>query len=834
MATKRKAAAMNATATEEPVDPADELMFLCLGGGNEVGRSCHIVQYKGKTVMLDAGQHPAYDGLASLPFYDDFDLSTVDVLLISHFHIDHAASLPYVLAKTNFRGRVFMTHPTKAIYKWLIQDSVRVGNTSANPSQSLYSEQDHLNTFPQIEAIDYHTTHTISSIRITPYPAGHVLGAAMFLIEIAGLNIFFTGDYSREQDRHLVSAEVPRGVKIDVLITESTYGIASHVPRVEREQALMKSITGILNRGGRALLPVFALGRAQELLLILDEYWGNHPEYHKYPIYYASNLARKCMIVYQTYVGAMNDNIKRLFRERMAEAEAAGDGTSKGGPWDFKYIRSLKNLDRFDDMGGCVMLASPGMLQNGVSRELLERWAPSDKNGVIITGYSVEGTMARQIMSEPEQIQAITSRNIAGARRGPGGESDKVMIPMRCSVQEYSFAAHVDGVENQEFIAEVAAPVVILVHGEQRNMMRLKSKLLSQYVKSNSDVKVFSPRNCEELRIPFKADKIAKVVGKLATVPVPKDISLNATNGAAPDGPLVTGVLVQNDFKLSLMAPEDLREYAGLNTTTITCKQRLTLSAAGIELVKWALEGTFGTIEELPEMRRAQQTQGAITTDDHDAENVEDADEEVAELVAAYLVMGCVTVRYRTNGEVELEWEGNMLNDGIADSVMAVLFSVESSPAAVKRSSATNGHSHLHSHDLPKTNPHANVSAEARLQRMFWFLETQFGADNVSPVAEPKLPDLETDTDAMATDDADNAAPKVEEDESLLEERRRAEIERLHKIGIPVPGVSITVDKMTATVWLENLDVECTNKAFSDRVRAVVDRAVEVTAPLWA
>lgn len=356
-----------------------------------------------------------------------------------------------------------MTHPTKAIYKWLIQDSVRVGNTSANPSQSLYSEQDHLNTFPQIEAIDYHTTHTISSIRITPYPAGHVLGAAMFLIEIAGLNIFFTGDYSREQDRHLVSAEVPRGVKIDVLITESTYGIASHVPRVEREQALMKSITGILNRGGRALLPVFALGRAQELLLILDEYWGNHPEYHKYPIYYASNLARKCMIVYQTYVGAMNDNIKRLFRERMAEAEAAGDGTSKGGPWDFKYIRSLKNLDRFDDMGGCVMLASPGMLQNGVSRELLERWAPSDKNGVIITGYSVEGTMARQIMSEPEQIQAITSRNIAGARRGPGGESDKVMIPMRCSVQEYSFAAHVDGVENQEFIAEVAAPVVVSI-----------------------------------------------------------------------------------------------------------------------------------------------------------------------------------------------------------------------------------------------------------------------------------------------------------------------------------------------------------------------------------
>lgn len=356
-----------------------------------------------------------------------------------------------------------MTHPTKAIYKWLIQDSVRVGGASSDTKgQPVYTEADHLSTFPMIEAIDYHTTHTISSIRITPYPAGHVLGAAMFLIEIAGLKIFFTGDYSREDDRHLVSAEVPKGVKIDVLITESTYGIASHVPRVEREQQLMGSITSILNRGGRVLMPVFALGRAQELLLILDEYWTLHPEFQKIPIYYASNLARKCMLVYQTYVGAMNDNIKRLFRERMAEAEANSDTASKGGPWDFKYIRSLKNLDRFDDIGGCVMLASPGMLQSGVSRELLERWAPSDKNGVVITGYSVEGTMAKEIMKEPEQIQAIMSRNTGGSRRGPGlADAEKVMIPRRCSVQEYSFAAHVDGVENREFIEEVAAPVVV-------------------------------------------------------------------------------------------------------------------------------------------------------------------------------------------------------------------------------------------------------------------------------------------------------------------------------------------------------------------------------------
>lgn len=567
-----------------------------------------------------------------------------------------------------------MTHPTKAIYKWLIQDSVRVSSNSSSSSEQSstpYTEADHLSTFPMIEAIDYHTTHTISSIRITPLPAGHVLGAAMFLINISGLTILFTGDYSIEPDRHLISAAVPEGIKVDVLITESTYGVASHVPRLEREQALMKSITSILNRGGRCLMPVFALGRAQELLLILDEYWARHKDLQNIPIYYASNLARKCMLVYQTYVGAMNDNIKRLFRERMAESEAGG---TNGGPWDFKFIRSLKSLDRFDDVGSCVMLASPGMMQNGVSRELLERWAPNDKNGVVITGYSVEGTMAKSIMQEPDQIPAIMSRRRNQMKKG--GDDDKVMIPRRCSVQEFSFAAHVDGVENREFIENVAAKVVILVHGEQHNMMRLKSKLLSlnANLPVNEKTKVFSPRNCEELRIPFRADKIAKVVGRLAEIQPPsKKINADGSEEDVIDERYLTGVLVENDFKLSLMAPEDLREYAGLTTTVVMCKQRLRL-AAGLDLIKWALEGTFGSIDDVSSQK------------DKMGDDVESGSQH-PEGTVSYLVMGAVTMHYLPDGEISLEWEGNMVNDGIADAVLACLFMVESSPAAVKRKS---------------------------------------------------------------------------------------------------------------------------------------------------
>ncbi|KAJ5901504.1 Endoribonuclease ysh1 [Penicillium taxi] len=827
MSTKRKASALGATADDEPADPSDELAFYCLGGGNEVGRSCHIIQYKGKTVMLDAGMHPAKEGFSALPFFDEFDLSTVDILLISHFHVDHSSALPYVLSKTNFKGRVFMTHATKAIYKWLIQDNVRVSNTSSSSDQrtTLYTERDHLSTLPLIETIDFNTTHTINSIRITPFPAGHVLGAAMFLISIAGLNILFTGDYSREEDRHLIPAAVPKGINIDILITESTFGISSNPPRLEREAALMKSITGILNRGGRVLMPVFALGRAQELLLILEEYWENHPELQKVPIYYIGNMARRCMVVYQTYIGAMNDNIKRLFRQRMAEAEASGDKSVTAGPWDFRYVRSLRSLERFDDVGGCVMIASPGMLQTGTSRELLERWAPSERNGVVMTGYSVEGTMAKQLLNEPDQIPAVMSKGaiVQGRGRVPGGndEDQKVMIPRRCTIDEISFAAHVDGVENRNFIEEVAAPVVILVHGEKHQMMRLKSKLLSLNADKTVKVKVYTPANCDEVRIPFKKDKIAKVVGRLAQIAPPSD---------QDESQLMAGVLVQNGFDLSLMAPDDLREYAGLTTTTITCKQHLTLSSASIDLIKWALEGTFGAIEELDNARTEKKENADL---EHLITKQEAADEEIPlEEAQTFLVMGCVILRHhpRTR-EVELEWEGNMMNDGVADAVMAVLLTVESSPASVKQS-AKNKHHHHHHQDNGNddiaafSNPHSHLDAEDRLARLLMMLEAQFGS-NIAPIERPRIPaDL---IDGNAGD---------EQPENVKEERiadiESAELDRLLALGIPVPGIEIQVDKHVARVWLETLEVECASPILRDRVRIVVERAVETVSGLWA
>jgi cleavage and polyadenylation specificity factor subunit 3 len=788
--------------------------------------------------------------------------------------MDHAASLPYVLAKTNFAGRVYMTHPTKAIYKWLMQDSVRVQNTHAAASgandgggvDQLFNEHDILSTLPQIQTISFNTTHTHNGIRITPYPAGHVLGACMYLIEIAGLNTLFTGDYSRENDRHLIPATIPKGLKVDCLITESTFGISTHIPRAERETALMKSITGILNRGGRALLPVFAIGMAQELLLILEEYWQKHPDYRRYPIYFASALARKCMVVYQTYIDSMNDNIRSKLHNRLG-----GDSNGEkggGGPWDFQFIRSLKSLDRFDDVGGCVMLASPGMLQNGVSRTLLERWAPEGKNGVVITGYSVEGTMAKEIMKEPDSIPAVMTQRGGGGgpmmgkkASGPGGE-DRPMIPRRCTVQEFSFAAHVDGAENRAFIEEVNAPVVVLVHGERGNMMRMRSRLLGL-----GKFKVYSPANCEEVRIPFRREKVAKVVGRLANEINPQAIAgllsppssgedSDDADGESKDvkrrkdeSQVISGVLVQNEFKLSLMAPEDLREYAGLNTTTITCRQRITLGAAGIDLIKWSLEGTFGSVDVSTTTSKDSKANGngasnSTTSSTSTTPKPEPADAEMSntdstaalpERTVLSIMNSAVRISHSHNAqngqsELELEWEGNATNDAIADAVMAVLLSVESSPAAIKRSAQSHSHGHDHEHeegkgdlaiDGSRTHPLAahSLSPTERLSRLFMFLEAQFGENAITPIAEPKLPPRVAE-DGSTVEDA--------EDTIALEKAQAAELARLHALGIPVPGLLITVDKSVAKVWLEGLEVECANRSLGERIRAVCERGVEV------
>jgi cleavage and polyadenylation specificity factor subunit 3 len=244
---------------------AEDIMTITpLGAGQEVGRSCHVVEFRGHTLMLDIGIHPGYDGFNGLPFLDRVDPESVDVLLITHFHLDHAASLPYLTERTGFKGRIFMTFPTKAVLRLLLGDYLRLLQMrNSKPEDMLYTEAELINCLNKVELIDYHTTVNLpGGLSFYALNAGHVLGACMYWISLGGRSLLYTGDYSMEEDRHLMAAEVP-SQNPDVLITESTYGVQVHASRAEREARFTGTVERVVTRGGRCLIPVFALGRAQ-------------------------------------------------------------------------------------------------------------------------------------------------------------------------------------------------------------------------------------------------------------------------------------------------------------------------------------------------------------------------------------------------------------------------------------------------------------------------------------------------------------------------------------------------------------------------------------------
>jgi cleavage and polyadenylation specificity factor subunit 3 len=777
------------------------LKFHCLGGGNEVGRSCHILEYKGKVVMLDAGVHPAYTGLESLPFYDDFDLSRVDILLISHFHLDHAASLPYVMQHTNFKGRVFMTYPTKAIYKWLLNDFVRVTNISdetnnnvgENANSYLYTNEDLHDSFDKIETVDYHSTVEVDGIKFTAYHAGHVLGAAMFFIEMGGLKILFTGDYSREEDRHLSSAEVPHQ-RPDLLITESTFGTATHIPRLEREHKLTKMIHSTIQQGGRCLLPVFALGRAQEILLILDEYWDQHRELQKYPIYYASDLAKKCMGVYQRYIYMMNESI----RVKMAETNA--------NPFFFKYIKNISHIDKMNDKMPCVMIASPGMLQSGLSRRILEKWSPDPRNSVILTGYSIDGTMAKNLLREPNEIPSME----------PG-----VMVPRRIGVEEISFAAHVDFEQNAEFIDLVNPKTIVLVHGESNPMGRLKSALLSKYQKlrsTDAEIKIYNPKNSTVLSLEFKAEKVAKVVGQLAS-------------SLPEDGDKLDGIIVQKNFDINLLKVDDVKEFTTLTTTIITQKQLLRCNA-NRSIVYWQFSQMFGHVNVL------------LDTDD----------------IYEFEVMNSVRVRHNDKQYLAtVEWECGIMEDTIADSAIAILLSCDSLPASVKLTSNSCSHDHSHA-GANKIHNNGNVSVKKeqdngvivkreeedgvviKQEQDGIIIKQELDQDENKVKMEPGMFNKETQshvstapvltTDAMTHIREKHCDGTPETRLSRIAEILETQFGQSFKHNIDANQGIIKIGKNEAIIDYTNFSVDCKSGALKGRVEGVLARSLDLVSPL--
>ena len=733
----------------------DTLTITPLGSGQEVGRSCHLIQFRGRTVLLDCGIHPGRSGLDALPFLDTVDLSEVDLMLVSHFHIDHAAGVPYITEKTNFQGRVFMTHPTKAVMRMLLSDYIRLLPQDDRGEGGLYDEEDLARCCDRVELVDFHQVVEHEGIRFWSYNAGHVLGAAMFMIEIGGVRLLYTGDYSLEEDRHLVPAEVPT-LEPHVLIMESTYGTQKHESRDVREALFTSTIERIVQRGGRCLIPVFALGRAQELLLILDEYWKEREDLQRVPVFYASKMASRALRVYQTYINMMNMHVR--------------DQMDISNPFKFDHVQNLASIDDLDDSGPVVVLAAPGMLQSGVSRQLFDRWASSERNGVVIAGYSVEGTLAKQILSEPDEVKTQDGRT----------------QPRRCTVVSISFSAHVDYFQNFQFVESTMPNNIVLVHGEKNEMSRLKGKLVQETGKwpAESRPTVSSPENGQAVNMRFARDRRVACVGAREEDPFKHKRRADDADAAPEKRRVVkSGVLVSKDLRCTLYADDELRESSPLSVTSLRQTLRLQL-ASDVGVFRALLGQTFADVEEVAIAGGAE---------------------------ASLDVGGCVrvdVVQADAARELVLAWDASPLGDVVADAVVCVALHCQSSPAAL----LTTGPCCVPDASAAD-DPHGAKDAAAFLRAA---LVDHFGDERVA--------DAPTDDEPAEGEGRDRSA-------SNLSARSDAKMAAVAAFAVTLDDLSATCT-FRADGPNFRVDVASDDDPLRRRLRTLLERALDATQPI--
>lgn len=697
----------------------------------------------------------------------------------------------------------------------------------------LYNEEELRQSFDSIDAVNFleevtvpSTANSSTTIRFTSYHAGHVLGAAMFLIEIAGARILYTGDYSTEEDRHLIPATEPNwGRPPDVMICESTFGVQNHQPREEKEELFVSTVANILKRGGKVLMPVFAVGRSQELLLILEEYWKSRPDLQGFPIYFVGGLASRCMSVYRQYSNSLNANIQSRV--------ARGDN-----PFDFKksgFIREIRGLgkkDRFDDSKPCVVMASPGMLQSGPSRELLEKWAPDPKNGLMLCGYSVEGTLARDMQNEPRDFEALIS---------------KKRIVRRMTVHYISFAAHVDFAGNSQFIDYCKPTHLILCHGSRDNMFRLRDALKNKYKEKQQDVQIYTPSNVRDrIKIQLTTTRIAKVksLACCGTILVLTLLSFHQAIGSLAEkrpaqGSSFSGLLLAKDGSYTLLAPSDLQAFAGLATTSILQRQRINIDV-GWDLIKWHLEGMYGSVEI------GKDPEGNVTM----------------------RVMKCVDLKLGGGDgrEITMEWTGGSTNDMIADSVLALLMGIDTSPASVKSKHTFPGYigcSKAHPFHFTETSVHGHhhhadqeenyvltssihPDTPSHIDRLIAFLHSHFGTveflapedvnAEIRKESHAKGEHLQEDEEEKKLDTASSQEGHRKDEEDTKPKVNGDETETVTKLParseVSGPVLRIRLDDHVADVTLEDMAVHSPHDSLKRRVESVLQVASRTITPL--
>ncbi|XP_029362833.1 integrator complex subunit 11 isoform X2 [Echeneis naucrates] len=371
-------------------------------------------------------------------------------------------------------------------------------------------------------------------LEIKAYYAGHVLGAAMVHIKVGSESVVYTGDYNMTPDRHLGAAWIDK-CRPDILISESTYATTIRDSKRCRERDFLKKVHESIERGGKVLIPVFALGRAQELCILLETFWERMNL--KAPIYFSTGLTEKANHYYKLFITWTNQKIRKTFVQR--------------NMFEFKHIKAF-DRSYADNPGPMVVFATPGMLHAGQSLQIFKKWAGNEKNMVIMPGYCVQGTIGHKILNGQRKLEM----------------EGRATLDVKLQVEYMSFSAHADAKGIMQLIRMAEPRNMVLVHGEAVKMEFLKGKIEQEF-----SIDCYMPANGETVTVTTNPS-------------VPVDISLNllkremALGGPLPDPKkprTMHGTLIMKENSLKLVSSEQALKELGLNEHQLrfTCRVQL-------------------------------------------------------------------------------------------------------------------------------------------------------------------------------------------------------------------------------------------------------------------
>ena len=440
------------------------MRFINLTRRTEIGANAYFLELGGKKLVLDAGLHPKQEGEAALPNFRLVQDGSLDAILVSHAHQDHVGSLP-VLMRRHPQARVFMTDPTAKLSDVMLHNSVNVMLRQREElGIAIYPLFTHREMERAVEAwqtVGFRQHWTLEGERVPGpdhgltfemYESGHILGAAGILLRGEQKTVFYTGDVNFLEQTLMRSAEFPE-TGIDVLIIETTRGdraLASGYSRKGEESRFLAAIQAAFERGGSILIPVFALGKTQELLTML--YLFKRQGELKHAPIYIGGLSTKITIVHDQLASRVSRQYEGLQLLDSIEPR----------------VLNSRDISKTPVGRGKIFALSSGMMtEKTLSNQFADRLLGDARQSLFFVGYadpdSPAGRLKSAQMGDLVQLgEGMPSRELA------------------CQVSVFDFSAHAPRELLLEYIRKVSPKVVVLVHGDPPAISWFESKISTE------------------------------------------------------------------------------------------------------------------------------------------------------------------------------------------------------------------------------------------------------------------------------------------------------------------------------------------------------------------